>query len=588
LLLDSLHNWSVSGGGADAVDTLAALRSEAFDVAQRAGASRTSGAFAHGAAQAAAKRRGVGDLAKRWDDVQVQLAALEVAFSTAAGSGGPEVAQVIANLNIESRRLRAEFTKTEAALEIKAPDFFNLIKPKTVSVADIQSAASENAKILRPDEAVILLIPGEASTDKAFQRDSLILAVSKTKIGWAALPETVDIFGEPQPLSKVMASLQAAARSGIGMKPGETSLVPFDLDIAHALYKALFASSDEIKGVLNDPAIKTWVLAPQGAFLSLPYAALVMEDPKGSDSRDPQVMRTTKWLGIERTLTIIPSVSSLAIQRLKLNPKSAVVAAQGDNIEFLGFGDPDFARTNESRDNCPPVGEGGRSDTPGLNGFFQGVNTNPKSVRELKRLPGTCREIKTLAQTFKAPSGNVVLGLGASEAGVRNHPRLSQARILAFATHGLIKGSLQNSLAQPALAFTPPPPPTTPDQLLPENDDGLLTTTDAATLDLQADWVLLSACDTAAKDGQDPDGLSGLARAFFYAGARSLLVSHWPVHDEAGMRLTTKAVELQRKDPTLTRPQAFRLSMQALMQDTNNPRFAHPAFWAPFFVVSPE
>jgi len=415
----------------------------------------------------------------------------------------------------------------------------------------------------------------------------LILAVSKTKIAWAALPETIDIFGEPQPLAKVMSSLQGAARIGLKMKRDETSLIPFDLDIAHALYKALFASSDEIKAVLEDPAIKTWVIAPQGSFISLPYAALVMEDPKGGDSTKPDVLRKTKWLGIERTLTIVPSVSSLAVQRLKLNPKSAAVAGRSAKPEFLGFGDPDFARTNESRDNCPPIVEGDRSDTtPALDKVYAGVNTNPKSVRELKRLPGTCREVKTLGDAFKAPRGNVVLGLAASEAGVRNHPRIGQARILAFATHGLIKGSLQNTLAQPALAFTPPP--ATGDQLPPANDDGLLTTTDAATLDLQADWVLLSACDTAAKDGNDPDGLSGLARAFFYAGARSLMVSHWPVHDEAGMRLTTRAVELQAKDPTLTRPQAFRLSMQALMRDPNNPRFAHPAFWAPFFVVSPE
>jgi CHAT domain-containing protein len=254
--------------------------------------------------------------------------------------------------------------------------------------------------------------------------------------------------------------------------------------------------------------------------------------------------------------------------------------------EFVGFGDPDFARSNESRTSCPPLSEGERAETPALDTLFQGVNTNLKGVRALKRLPGTCREVKGLAQAFNASPGNVVLGLAASEPGVRNHPRISEARIIAFATHGLVAGNLENTLTQPALALTPPPE--TPDQQPPIEDDGLLTTTDAATLDLQADWVLLSACDTAAKDGNDPDGLSGLARAFFYAGARSLLVSHWKVDDEAAMRLTTKAVELQAKDPSLTRPEAFRLSMQALIEDTNNPRFVNPGLWAPFFIVSPE
>ncbi len=580
-LLDSLWRSSASNEGAESK----ALRNEAIAAAQSAGADRTNAAFARGAAQLTAKRSGANQNAKRWEEIRDQMAALDVAFSAAAGGGGPEAAQVLANLNTQRDRLNGELAKTETDLKAKAPDFFDLIKPETVSVEDLQAYRGAKANILRADEVVILLVSGKESKDKAFERESLILAVSKTRVGWAALPRTVDILGQPQPLERVIASLQGAARSGLRMKKGEVNLIPFDLDISHALYKALFASSDEIRAVLEDPAIKTWVLAPQGMFISLPYSTLVMEQPSG-DSRNPETLRKTKWLGIERTLTIVPSVSSLAIERLKLSPKSTRSDLGKERPEFLGFGDPDFARSNDSRRDCPEIGGDVRADTPALDTLFQGVNTNPKSVRELKRLPGTCREVKSMADAFKAPRDNVVLGLAASEAGVRTHPRISKARIIAFATHGLITGSLDNTLAQPALAFTPPAE--VKDQLPPIEDDGLLTTTDAATLDLEADWVLLSACDTAAKEGTDPDGLSGLARAFFYAGARSLLVSHWKVDDEAGMRLTTKAVELMAEDPSLTRPQAFRLSMKALLDDTSDPRFAHPAFWAPFFIVSPE
>ncbi len=635
-LLDTLWRWSASHVNIVGEDTFTALRNEAVLVAQQAGGDRTSAAFARGTAQLTAKRLGANENAKRWEEIRNQIGSLDAAFNAAAGSGGTEAAQVLANLNTERGHLNAELIRTEAELKAKAPDFFDLIKPEPVSVEDLQATSGEKANILRADEALVLLVPGQDSEDKAFERESLILVVSKTKIGWAALPKTIDILGQPQPLARVIASLQGAARSGLRMKKGESNLIPFDLDIAHALFQALFASSDEIRAVLEDPAIKTWVMAPQGMFISLPYAALVMEPPSG-DSRNAETLRKTKWLGTERTLTIVPSVSSLAIERLKLSPKSAGVfdreaiiaplaivlalilmvflwrrsrSASFRNAlrlpiagsivalvyviygmapkepEFLGFGDPDFARTNESRLNCLPSSEGERSETPAIDVLFQGVNTNPKSVRELKRLPGTCREVKSMAEAFKARGSNIVLGLEASESGVRHHPRVSEARIIAFATHGLITGSLDNTLAQPALAFTPPAE--VKDQLPPTEDDGLLTTTDAATLDLQADWVLLSACDTAAKEGTDPDGLSGLARAFFYAGARSLLVSHWPVHDEAGMRLTTKAVELMTEDPSLTRPQAFRLSMKALLNDTSDPRFAHPAFWAPFFIVSPE
>ncbi len=634
-LLDSYWRWSTSPWDDDWEHTLSTRRNEAVAVAQRVGADTVGVAFGRGAAHLIAKRSGTEGVAVRWEETRAQMAALDAAFSAAAGSGGPDLARVLVDLNSERDRLSAELTQTEEELKAKAPDFFDLIKPEPVSVEDLQATSGEKAKILRPDEALIILVPGNESEDKAYDRESLILVVSKTKVGWAAVPRTIDILGQPQPLARVISSVQGSARSGQRMKKSESNLIPFDLDIAHGLYKALFASSDEIKTVLEDPAIKTWVLAPQGMFISLPYSTLVMGQPSG-DSRNPDTLRKTKWLGIERTLTIVPSVSSLAIERLKLTPEKQSVFApevmmglgalaalallvflwrrsrsesfrnalklpiaggivalvycisgiSDRSPEFLGFGDPDFARSNDSRSDCPHIVGDARADTPALDTLFQGINTNPKSVRELKRLPGTCREVKSMAEAFKAPRSNVVLGMAASEAGVRSHPRISKARIIAFATHGLITGSLNNTLAQPALAFTPPAE--VKDQLPPIEDDGLLTTTDAATLDLEADWVLLSACDTAAKEGTDPDGLSGLARAFFYAGARSLLVSHWKVDDEAGMRLTTKAVELMAEDPSLTRPQAFRLSMKALLDDTSDNRFAHPAFWAPFFIVSPE
>ena len=112
---------------------------------------------------------------------------------------------------------------------------------------------------------------------------------------------------------------------------------------------------------------------------------------------------------------------------------------------------------------------------------------------------------------------------------------LSEYSILAFATHGLVSGELKG-LAEPALVLTPPDEGS-------EADDGLLTASEIATLDLNADWVILSACNTAAADGTPgAEGLSGMAKAFFYAGARALLVSHWSVNSEAAV-----AIELLSK-----------------------------------------
>ena len=104
--------------------------------------------------------------------------------------------------------------------------------------------------------------------------------------------------------------------------------------------------------------------------------------------------------------------------------------------------------------------------------------------------------------------------------------------MLAFATHGVMAGEI-SGLNEPGLVLTPPEKPS-------EEDDGFLAASEIATLDLNADWVLLSACNTAAADGAPgAEGFSGLARAFFYAGARTLLVSHWSVYSTAAVALTT-------------------------------------------------
>ena len=130
--------------------------------------------------------------------------------------------------------------------------------------------------------------------------------------------------------------------------------------------------------------------------------------------------------------------------------------------------------------------------------------------------------------------------------------------------------------AEPALALTLPANPS-------ENDDGLLTSSEVATLRLNADWVILSACNTAAGDKPDSEALSGLARAFFYAGAKTLLVSHWPVRSAAAVRLTTDTIQMLERDRSLSPAEALRRAMVAFLESGADG--AHPANWAPFVIV---
>ena len=167
-----------------------------------------------------------------------------------------------------------------------------------------------------------------------------------------------------------------------------------------------------------------------------------------------------------------------------------------------------------------------------------------------------------------------------TETGLKKAP-LDTYRILHFATHGLLAGEtaqLAAARAEPALVMTPPDTPS-------EEDDGLLTASEIAGLKLDADWVVMSACNTASAGRPGAEPLSGLARAFFYAGTRALLVSHWPVDSYAATVLTSRTFAEMRKHPKIGRSEAFRRAMLALMSDSERPWAAHPSVWAPFAIV---
>jgi CHAT domain-containing protein len=200
-----------------------------------------------------------------------------------------------------------------------------------------------------------------------------------------------------------------------------------------------------------------------------------------------------------------------------------------------------------------------------------------EAVRSLSSLPETAGELEALAHNLKASPDSLLLREEATEPNLRSVD-LERYRVLAFATHAVVAGELRG-LAEPALVLTPPDVGT-------EENDGLLTASEVAGLKLDADWVILSACNTAAPDGTPgAEALSGLAKAFFYAGSRALLVSHWPVSSEAAVALTTRMLAEYANDPGIGRAEALRRSMMALMMKHEDPRFAHPFYWAPFVIV---
>jgi CHAT domain-containing protein len=359
----------------------------------------------------------------------------------------------------------------------------------------------------------------------------------------------------------------------------------FDLGLSHRLYSALLApvkpgwqGADSMLVVAHD------------ALGQLPFSVLATERTQLAAESGAlfSSYKPVPWLARDHAVTALPSVSALATLR-------ALPKASPTRRAFVGFGDPYFspAQAAEAKTTGQvqtaaltsrgvlqvrglPVQLRSAPDTGGL---------DSASLAKLPRLPDTADEVRSIALAVDADlTRDVFTGARASEQTVKSM-NLSGYKVLAFATHGLVPGDL-NGLVQPALALSAP-------EIGGTGGDGLLTMGEILALKLDADWVVLSACNTAAGDGAGAEAFSGLGRAFFYAGTRALLVSNWPVETTSARALTTDLFSRQAKDPALSRAQALRQSMLALMDgkglvdDRGRTVFsyAHPIFWAPFSLV---
>jgi CHAT domain-containing protein len=220
---------------------------------------------------------------------------------------------------------------------------------------------------------------------------------------------------------------------------------------------------------------------------------------------------------------------------------------------------------------------GARGGTPPIQ--THGGRADVALIRAQAPLPETADELCAVARDIDADADTIRLGGKATEAEVKAisaRGELAQYRVVHFATHGVMAGQLSAD-GEPGLILTPPAEAN-------EEDDGYLTASEIAALKLDADWVILSACDTAAGETTNTEALSGLARAFIYAQTRALLVSHWEVDSNAAVKLITAAIREIARDKSVGRAEALRRAMLTLI-DKGKPFEAHPAYWAPFIVV---
>ena len=497
--------------------------------------------FATGSDALAALVRERQDLSAFWRD---RDKALLEALSKTQGQQSPAA---VAALRKELATIESKLAANTARLEREFPEYAALASPKPLDAEEVQ-------QLLGADEALVFFLTGD--------KESYVFALTRDGFDW----HTIGIGSED--LSQKVAALRSGLDLAKLQRPAGKPML-FDLALAHELYVALIGP---VEALVKDK--RHLLVVPSGPLTSLPFNLLVTEKPAQpvTQAKDIARYRDAAWLIKRQAVSVLPSVASLRALRLFARKAEATKA-------MIGFGDPIFDPAERARALLEREATKSRAAamTRAYSEFWQGARLDRKALAlALPSLLDTADELEAVAAELGASRSDIHLQKDASETTVKRAP-LADYRVVYFATHGLVAGDVKG-LGEPALTLTIPKEPSV-------LDDGLLTASEVAQLKLNADWVVLSACNTAAGDKPGAEALSGLARAFFYAGARALLVSHWAVDSEATTRLTTTTFDILQGEPKLGRAEALRRAMLAYMNDATDPLSAYPALWAPFVVV---
>lgn len=533
---------------------------EAFLASQYAQPDPAAAALSRSAARTVAQRRGVAHLAERYEAAIAERDGLDAAppddwLNAVYQPIAPDIAARVESLNSDIARLSDEIASV-------APQFWDVRAPRPLPLAALDSGADGATALLGADEALVyFLVPKDGNP-------GLVFAISRNRVAWARL--SIDGGALRRSIDTLRASIDAGAYGLLpDAYPAQRGLgaLPFDRAAAHDLYRQLFGNTD-IAAVLQP--VSTWIIVPAGPLTSLPFSLLVTTPPVGGSEGDgdQDALRATDWLVRSKAVAILPSVESLRALRTDLQSDRGVAA------------DPLLAFVAPENGGGTPATITERNSPRGLvrsfSSLYRGGTIDVEQLRALPPLPFSWREGEALRIALDAAPEALLSGPQASKANLlsRNDSGdLARIRVLEFATHGFAAGEY-DGLSEPMLVLAAA-----------ENaDDWVLRASEAATLRLNTDWVVLSGCNTASPDLGPAEGLSGFARAFFLAGANSLIVSQWRVDDFSAYDIIPRTIDAYYAQPGMTKAHALR---QAMLRLLDRPEFAaaHPAFWSPFILV---
>ncbi len=401
----------------------------------------------------------------------------------------------------------------------------------------VQSAAPNYQQLIqqpvRPEDVFAVLKPNEAfvgitlaSTEGwTFVLRDKKISVARIGLGTAQIADLV---------KRMRASIE----------PGDSNQVPpFDVDVAQKIYDATLGG---VASALDGAAMVTF--APTGSLLSIPFEALL------TGPANPRNLTDAPFLVRKYVITHVPAAANFV--------KLRQTAASAARYPWFGFGD------------FHPITEAQALKTyPG-----QRCHESAEVLAHLPTLEGTQQELKIASEIFGAPAADLRTGAAFTVQTVKSLP-LNQFRIIHFATHALLPSELACQ-DEPAIVTTAPAGAA-------DAKGALLTASAVAGLKLDADAVILSACNSGGPGGTTAgESLAGLARSFFYAGARALMVTHWEVDDSTAVILVATTLNELHKDPSAGLASALRFAQLNYLARTDiDAPLKHPYYWAPFALV---
>ncbi len=538
----------------------AEIDNESFQLVEFIRGSTVKMALAASGARFVANDPVLASLVREEQDLGIKISAqLGLLSNALALPPGDRDDTAVKKLRDQIERMRGERKFTQRQIEREFPEYAALVNPKPPTIADVRN-------VLRADEAVLSFYFGREA--------SFVWAIPKNgELSFAVIPTTSE---------RIEAQIRKL-REALEPKVAMISDIPaFDVKLALELYHSLLKPVED-----GWKPAKNLIVVTNGALGLLPLS-LLPTAPTVLDANDDPLFanyRKVPWLARTHAVTLVPSASTLQTLR-KLPP------GKPSRQDIIAFGDPYFSKDQADEaakdDELAQVADASsimsglplkRRNSPQLEG------ADTAQLAQLPRLPDTADELKSIALALQANPATVLnLGKDANEQKVKTMD-LSGFKIIAFATHGLVPGEL-DGLTQPALALSAP-------DVADTDGDGLLIMEEILALKLDADWVLLSACNTGAGAGVGAEAASGLGRAFFYAGTRALLVTNWSVHSQSARELVTDLFKRQVDDAKLTRGEALRTAMMALADGPGyigadgktEFAYAHPLFWAPYSII---